>query len=78
VNCVVAVVWVPGGHWTVRRFVEEGRREDITKFSIKVLEDSLNRMKENGNKPLLAIYDFEGLTYYKVSHLESMLIFLRK
>ncbi|XP_021947985.1 SEC14-like protein 2 isoform X2 [Folsomia candida] len=65
------VVWVPGGEWNIRHFVEQGRRDDIMKLTIRTLEYVLEQVKNHGNKPLVAIYGFEGLTYHKVSHFET-------
>lgn len=67
------MVWVPGGEWNIRHFVEQGRRDDIMKLTIRTLEYVLEQVKNHGNKPLVAIYGFEGLTYHKVSHFESKL-----
>lgn len=66
-----SVLWVPGGIWNFRQFVEQGRHEDILKLGARTLEQVLIQIKKHGNKQLVAIYGFEGLTYYKVSHFES-------
>jgi len=66
-----AVVWLPLGSWKARHWVEQGKKDEITRYVFHILERVLQQVEKNGNVRATVIFGMEELTYWKVSHMDS-------
>jgi len=66
------VFWLPMGRWNTRGLLEQGYKDDVTKLRYYVLETLMHKIINSEAHQCMVIFGVEGLTYWKVAHLETM------
>lgn len=70
------VFWLPMGRWNARGWVEKGYKEDIAKLRYYILETIMYQIGQSKADQCVVIFGVEGLTYWKVAHVETMQIMM--
>jgi len=69
------VAWLPLGRWRGRHLVEGGKKQDCLRAAYYLFELCLHHVRENGNRPTFVIFGMEQLSFYQISHYETMQTF---
>lgn len=65
-----AVFYIPVGSWHIREMIEKGHRDEMLQYIYVVLERLIAEVEKTGEQFTMVV-DLEGMTYWKVAHLES-------
>jgi len=66
------VFWLPMGRWNTRTLVEKGFKEDVSQLRYYILETLMEKLRNSSVHQCIVIFGVEGLTYWKVAHLDTM------
>jgi hypothetical protein len=66
------VFWLPMGRWNTRVLVEQGYKEDVSQLRYYLLETLTEVIRQSKADQCMVIFGVEGLTYWKVAHMETM------
>ncbi|ODM99132.1 SEC14-like protein 2 [Orchesella cincta] len=69
------VAWLPLGRWRGRHLIEGGKKQDCLRAAYYMFELCLHHVRKNGNRPTFVIFGMEQLSFYQISHLETMQTF---